>query len=417
MLRRTSGSPELVDCVEDAAPTLSVAPRLSLAGVFAGVGGFEVGFARHGYESALLCDADEAALAVLKARFPSAEFSTDVRQLVELPAVDVVTAGFPCQDLSQVGSRKGIDGPNSSLVGFVLELLSADRANAPRWIVLENVPFMLRLHAGRAMSRIVDKLEANGWSWAYRTVDSRAFGLPQRRRRVVLLASREKDPRVPLLGQDAGRPQETKRGRRACGFYWTEGNTGIGWAVDAVPPLKGGSGVHIPSPPAIWFRGRRFIGTPSLGDAERLQGFEAGWTEAAAEVAAGHRRRWRLVGNAVSVPMSAWLAGRLSAQGSFDAAAGEDLQHGAPWPAAAWGVNGLRRASTVSDWPVREKYVHLASFLQDRAAPLSARATAGFLQRLRNSTLAREQNFEKDLARHAKLQQKVESRRRRRARG
>lgn len=411
MLRRTTGPPELVDRAEDTAPRLSV-PRRSVAGVFAGVGGFEVGFARHGYQSALLCEADEAALAVLKARFPTADISTDVRQLAELPAVDVVTAGFPCQDLSQVGGRKGIDGPNSSLVGFVLELLAADRPNAPRWLVLENVPFMLRLHAGRAMSLIVDKLEANGWSWAYRTVDTRAFGLPQRRRRVVLLASREMDPRFPLLAQDAGAPDEAKRGRHACGFYWTEGNTGIGWAVDAVPPLKGGSGVHIPSPPAIWFPGRRFIGTPSLGDAERLQGFETGWTEAAAEVAVGHRRRWRLVGNAVSVPMSAWLAGRLSAQGSFDTAAAEELQQGQPWPAAAWGVNGMRRASTVSDWPVREKHVHLASFLQDDAAPLSARATFGFLKRLRASSLVREPDFEKDLAGHAKRQQEKESRRR-----
>lgn len=115
--------------------------------------------------------------------------------------------------------------------------------------------------------------------------------------------------------------------------------------------------------------------------------------------------------------MSAWLAGRLSAQSSFDGAAGKDLQHGEPWPAAAWGVNGLRRASTVSHWPVREKYVHLASFLQDRAAPLSLRATFGFLQRLRDSTLAREPDFERDLARHVKLQQDLESRRRRRTRG
>jgi DNA (cytosine-5)-methyltransferase 1 len=108
---------------------------------------------------------------------------------------------------------------------------------------------MLKLDGGRAIRTIIQVLEGMDFSWAYRTIDARAFGLPQRRRRVILLASQMHDPRPVLLGMDAAVPPPRPRASHACGFYWTEGNTGLGWAVDAVPPLKGGSSLHIPSPP------------------------------------------------------------------------------------------------------------------------------------------------------------------------
>src|SRR6185369_5770580 len=76
-----------------------------------------------------------------------------------------------------------------------------------------------------------------------------------------------------LLGEDHGAPGRVAREGHACGFYWTEGNTGLGWAIDAVPPLKSGSALHIPSPPAIWLPETRAIVTPAIEDAERLQGF------------------------------------------------------------------------------------------------------------------------------------------------
>ena len=85
-----------------------------------------------------------------------------------------------------------------------------------------------------------------------------------------------------------------------CGFYWTEGLRGLGWAIDAVPTLKGGSTLGIPSPPAIWIQGQRTSPTnPDIRDAERLQGFPSDWTEVARENG-GRGARWKLVGNAVS---------------------------------------------------------------------------------------------------------------------
>src|SRR5947209_14620515 len=138
---------------------------------------------------------------------------------------------------------------------------------------------MLQLDRGRAMSWLTNQLDNRGYTWAYRVVDSRAFGLPQRRQRVLLLASRTRDPRSPLLAQDDGEPTVPDRTGLACGFYWTEGTRGLGWAVDAVPTLKGGSGLGIASPPAIWRAGTGRIVTPDVRDAERLQGLPPGWTE------------------------------------------------------------------------------------------------------------------------------------------
>ena len=99
---------------------------------------------------------------------------------------------------------------------------------------------MLQLDRGRGMRFLVDELESRGFAWAYRVVDTIAFGLPQRRRRVILLASRTDDPRKVLFADDAMPADATFSEDVWCGFYWTEGLRGLGWAIDAVPTLKGG---------------------------------------------------------------------------------------------------------------------------------------------------------------------------------
>ena len=376
----------------------AVTTPLSVAGLFAGIGGFEEGFRQAGHTTNLLCESDGVAQAVLKKRFATSKLVGDIRDLESISDCDVITAGFPCQDLSQVGRTQGINGKNSGLIKHVFRLIT-DADPRLRWLVLENVPFMLRLHHGRAIREITKALTASGWNWAYRVLDTRSFGLPQRRLRVFLLASRTEDPRPILLGTDAGEKPCVIDGKSACGFYWTEGHRGLGWAVNAVPPLKGGSSVAIPSPPAIWFPGRRSIVVPSIEDAERLQGFPAGWT--ATSNAEEDRRRWRLVGNAVSVPVAAWLGGRLRATpATYNSEGDEDLHSSEAWPNAAWSVDGRIAVSTVSAWPIEPPRVHLASFLRHQIKPLSHKAAAGFLARLEHSCLKRDAAFVADLRRH-----------------
>ena len=86
-------------------------------GLFAGIGGFELGLAKAGHHSLMLCDSDRAATAVLKKRFPSTSLVGDVRTLRAFPTdTELVCAGFPCQNLTQVGDKSGITGEKSSLV-------------------------------------------------------------------------------------------------------------------------------------------------------------------------------------------------------------------------------------------------------------------------------------------------------------
>ena len=359
----------------------------SLVGLFAGIGGIELGLHARGFQTELLCEIDPGARAVLEHRFPGIEVARDVRGLSTIPRAEVLAAGFPCQDLSQAGRTAGIAGAQSSLVGEVFRLLRKPRS-APRWLLLENVPFMLQLDAGRAMRFLVHELEALGYTWAYRIVDARAFGLPQRRQRVLLLASKSEDPRPVLFQGNEPEPQPPNERAVACGFYWTEGNKGLGWAVDAVPTLKGGSTVGIPSPPAIRLPGDRGIVTPEIRDAERLQGFPADWTRPAVD--AGRVRqggRWRLVGNAVSVPVANWLGQCLRHPKPYDASGEEPFGPAMRWPRAAWGHRGKAFAVPRSAWPTLEPYQHLSEFLAWPTVPLSARAASGFLTRTATSTL------------------------------
>jgi DNA (cytosine-5)-methyltransferase 1 len=375
--------------------------RFTVAGLFAGIGGIELGLHDAGGQTTLLCELDAGCQAVLRDRFPEVPLTADVREVGSLPDVDILTAGFPCQDLSQAGRTAGIAGSQSSLIGHVFRLLD-NRGQGPRFLLLENVSFMLHLDRGKAMRYLVDELEGRGFSWAYRIVDTQAFGLPQRRQRVIMLASRTEDPRTVLFADDAKPIEKSFSPDTLCGFYWTEGLRGLGWAVDAVPTIKSGSTIGIPSPPAIWNPRTRTISTPEIRDAERLQGFDADWTRAAAEVEGVRRsHRWKLVGNAVSVPVSRWIGERIARPGSLDCSSLDTLlPRGVAWPRAAWGFKGRVYPVQVSLWPVQIPAPSLADFLRFPLVPLSARAASGFLGRAQVSGLKFEEGFLSDVEYH-----------------
>lgn len=354
---------------------------MKVGALFAGIGGLELGLHEAGHETVVTCEVWEPARAVLAAQFEGVPNNPDVQTIKALPrTVDLLTAGFPCQDLSQAGMTAGIGGRKSGLVDHVFRLLDQRRIPV---VVLENVSFMLQLDKGAAMDRLTRAFEERGYRWAYRTVNSLAF-LPQRRERVFFVASRcDLDPERVLFSDDAKPPvRTTQLGRHAHGFYWTEGTRGLGWAPDAVPTLKNGSTVGIPSPPAILMPSGKLI-KPDIRDAERLQGFPEDWT-----VAAPERLRWSLVGNAVTVPVAAWLGRRLAEPGFYFA----DLDR--PWPTkrasfpkAARFDGSSRFAVEIGPFPTWEKRQPLHRFLRHEGAPLSARATAGFLSRAEASTL------------------------------
>lgn len=379
---------------------------MQVAGLFAGIGGLELGLSHSGHNSVLLSEIWGPAQAVLAEKFPDAEQLGDVLTIKSLPNdIELLTAGFPCQDLSQAGRTAGISGPRSGLVAQIIKLLENRRLP---WVLLENVSFMLQLDGGKAMTFLVEEFERLGYRWAYRVVNSEAY-LPQRRERVIFVATNtEVDPAAVVHVDDAAsNRREGNLESLAHGFYWTEGIRGLGWAIDSIPTLKNGSTIGIPSPPAILLPTGRVI-TPDIRDAERLQGFPKDWTAAARNVSR-ESSRWSLVGNAVSVPIARWVGERLSRPGQYDTIRDAPLDTELRWPKAARYDGEKRFAVRIGPYPVWEDRRPLDEFLLYPGKNLSARAAKGFLARTERSRLRFVEGFREAVRLHLHLLEGAES--------
>jgi DNA (cytosine-5)-methyltransferase 1 len=362
---------------------------VNVVGLFSGIGGIEYGFHLAGLETTLMCEINDSAQAVLRAHF-DAPIVSDVSDIPSLPAgTEVLAGGFPCTDLSQAGRTAGIDGEKSGLVRHMFRLIdTAD--DALRYVVIENVPNMLKLDGGKAMGFLTRSFEERGYRWAYRTVDTRWWGLPQRRLRVVMVASRTYSPWHVLFDyEEPDAPEAFCRevGTSLYGFYSTEGSSGIGWCQDALPPIKAQ-----PHGPAYWDRRDGTFWLPAIEDCERLQGFDAGWTSAVSQMT----RRFRMVGNAVSVPVARWIGIRLwldrARVGKRPLAPRARIgRAGFPENAYFDGEDRFMMARSMpwSTAPMRR----LRSFLKYDPKPLTHRAATGFRKRLRAGTLAPRQDF------------------------
>src|SRR5438128_11582836 len=103
MVNSSNGQFRLVSAKRSSAPELTATPTaeaLRVSGLFAGIGGIELGISAAEHQTNLLCEIDSAAAAVLEERFPATLKTLDVRKLDALPrGTNMITAGFPCQDL------------------------------------------------------------------------------------------------------------------------------------------------------------------------------------------------------------------------------------------------------------------------------------------------------------------------------
>jgi DNA (cytosine-5)-methyltransferase 1 len=163
--------------------------------LFSGVGGFDLGCDAAGWECKWQVEWDAKARSVLAAHWPDVPKYEDVRDVNghELAPVDVITYGFPCQDLSVAGKRAGLDGDRSGLffeaTRIIDEMRKATDDAYPRVAVAENVVGLLNADGGAAMGRCVDALaDVGALAIEWRVLDAQFFGVPQRRRRVFLVA-------------------------------------------------------------------------------------------------------------------------------------------------------------------------------------------------------------------------------------
>lgn len=194
--------------------------RLRVGSLFAGIGGFDLGFHRAGFDVAWAAEWDKHAQAVLRRRFPGTTVYGDIREidLDKLKSVDVICGGFPCQDLSVAGKRAGLAGERSGLFHDAMRIV---RRLRPSVLVLENVPGLLSSNHGLDFATVLREV-GEGWDCAevaWRVLDSQFFGVAQRRRRVFIVAVR--DPGVgcaeeilALASSGGGHPPAKREARQ-----------------------------------------------------------------------------------------------------------------------------------------------------------------------------------------------------------
>jgi len=327
--------------------------------LFSGAGGFELGFQRASIETVLQVEIDPVCLSVLERHWPRTARVDDVRAVSRerkpacrgaadglrapvdqrwgqagpgLPdRVDLVYGGFPCQDVSVAGQRAGLRGERSGLWHEFHRVVSELR---PRWVVVENVPGLLSSGAepGADFGVVLRGLVDLGYGVAWRVLDARWFGVPQRRRRVFV---------VSCLG-DAPRAAQVLAVCESCGGdRQTSGEAG----QDTAPTLDDGARGTSLDLPMTWKRRGGYgyseangevltleaegdahqggpMDTPLVADVgvrrltplecERLMGWPDGHTRYAAdgrEIPDSHR--YRLCGNGVVATVAEWIGHRL----------------------------------------------------------------------------------------------------------
>lgn len=174
---------------------------MRVGSLFAGIGGFDLGFERAGFETVWQVEIDEFCRRVLEQHFPKATRYADINdccgcpirishtdnRCVEcgranfLPWVDVITGGFPCQDISFCGQGAGIEGQRSGLWREMHRIICEVR---PHYVVVENVAALLK----RGIGRVLGDLAASGYDAEWDCFPASAFGFYHERDRVVIVA-------------------------------------------------------------------------------------------------------------------------------------------------------------------------------------------------------------------------------------
>lgn len=176
----------------------------TLGEICAGIGGFGIGFEQAGWRSAWQIELDDVNRTVLADRFPHARQYKDLRswRSFTLSAVACIAFGFPCQDISVMGnsardqSSRGLKGQRSGLFFTIMEIV---RHVQPAWVVIENVPALLGSNNCEDFQAVVKELSECGYVGFARVLNAQYFGIPQKRRRLVMVAGLGRFPSMEFL--------------------------------------------------------------------------------------------------------------------------------------------------------------------------------------------------------------------------
>ena len=186
---------------------------LTLGSLFDGIGGWLLAAQHAGIKPLWRCEIDEYPRAVSEYHFPDVDSYGDIRKIHgnEIAPVDIICAGSPCQNLSVAGNRKGLQGSESSLfyesIRILREMRDATNDKYPKFFVWENVTGAFSSNHGNDFRAVLEEIgqskismpESGRWATsgmvrvplcdiAWRTLDAQYWGVPQRRRRIFLVA-------------------------------------------------------------------------------------------------------------------------------------------------------------------------------------------------------------------------------------
>ena len=203
---------------------------MKLGSLFDGSGGFPLGGIIAGLTPVWSSEIEPFPIRVTEKRLPSVRHYGDVSKLngADLEPVDVITFGSPCQDMSLAGKRAGLDGARSGLFFQAVRIIKEMRAKygRPRFAVWENVRGALSSAGGEDFRRVLEELcrikddaadvprpkkwqsagliRGNGYSVAWRVLDAQYWGVPQRRKRIYLVADFDGDSAGKILFESEG---------------------------------------------------------------------------------------------------------------------------------------------------------------------------------------------------------------------
>lgn len=300
--------------------------RPTLASFFSGIGGFDLGFERAGFETSFQCEVDSFCHSILERHWPHVQRFKDIKGVkpTDVPSADVWAGGFPCQDVSvaRMGPRAGLKGKRSGLFFEFARLLEQCR---PRVLVIENVPGLLSSHGGRDFGVIIRTLASFGYCVGWRLLNSRYFGVPQSRQRIYIVGcyrDRRGPAKILLESKCGARDAEASgsngekpispfkesfgdpvtgpivAGLAYCLYACSARHTGTDWSRNYVSYPQG--------------KVRRLLPV----ECERLQGFPENWTvpiSSQTELDDSDEPRYHALGNAVTVPVAEWMAHRIYA--------------------------------------------------------------------------------------------------------
>lgn len=156
---------------------------MNVGSLFSGIGGIEIGFEREGFETSWFVENNLYCQAVLRKNFPEVKVYGDIKEIdfARLPRVDILTGGFPCQDISVAGKRKGMVGERSGLWSEFSRAISEIR---PSYVVVENVPNLVNL----GLEKVLTDLSKIGYDCEWFTLRASQFGAIHRRERIFIIA-------------------------------------------------------------------------------------------------------------------------------------------------------------------------------------------------------------------------------------